>query len=575
MRIKAILVTSLIAVAATAPFIQPEAATNSFKITVKTGTSDATDVDLIDRTGKLYPGSNTPAGIKFTVPLTKLTGASLIAYKDGQLVGPVGKKVNNKLQFRFKAKPTSLTNKTISKVTITLATRGDSDAYIPATVPAKVFAAASAVPTSSITTLGINLAAPGAASAKTPTKLAAVSGAAIDSDGDALLDLFDTDDDGDGIIDIADSSIDTGSIQEVDTGVETPFTTLYLSMNDTINWHINGALDPNDIEAVIGGENKFAIAYFFGFAPDDAIGASVTSGEAICPDALEYCRPASAGASTAVYSGFSEGDPSLQGQLWSALNFGLEDLPVFGGGGSTWGAAIQPRVGTDKFRAGDTYRVDFKNAEGSVVVRKALTLPPYFVTVPALRAYNTTSNDAGDDVLVDYTNPNGPGTSSSNPIVIPNAGAFAGKLRFNVWRLQRAAVAGLETGEYRDFGHLNYGVIISNNSGEFTCGELYSNISSTLTELPSVGQGGGYSSNTGALLWPLVDSADDYEPSAATDSTTVGNNTISFTVNLEACLARNSLSAGVHSLILTAAGADTGRGANRGAQTIHFQINPL
>jgi hypothetical protein len=575
MKLKGILATIFIVAATTAPFIKPEAATNSFRITVKTGTSDATDVDLIDRTGKLYPGSVTPAGIRFKVPLTKLNGASLIAYKDGQLVGPVGKRVNNKLQFRFKAKPTSLTNTPISKVTITLATRGDADPYIPATVAAKVFAVASAVATSSITPLGINFPAPGALSANIPTKLAAVSGAAIDSDGDALLDLFDTDDDGDGIIDIADSSVDVASTQEVDTGVETPFTTLYLSMNETINWHINGALDPNDIEAVIGGENKFAIAYFFGFSPDDTVGASVESGEAICPDALEYCRPASAGASTSVYSGFSEGDPALQGQLWSALNFGLEELPVFGGGGSTWGAAIQPRVGTDKFRAGDTYRVDFKNSSGTVVIRKALTLPPYFVTVPALRAYNTTSDDAAADVLVDYSNPSGPGTSQSNPIVIPNAGLFAGKLRLNVWRLQRAAVTGLESGEYRDFGHLNYGVIINNNSGEFTCGELYSNISSTLTELPSAGQGGGYSSNTGALLWPLVDSANDYEPSSATDENTIGANTISFTVNLEACLSRNGLSAGVHALTLTAAGADTGRGANRGAQTIYFQTNPL
>jgi|GEM_PF-1466090 len=573
MKIKILSSALFIAVATAVPFIKPEASTNKFRITINKGTSGITDVDLIDKTGKLYPGTNTTSRIKFALPKTKLGGASLIAYKDGQLVGPVGKKVKNKLQFRFKAKPTSATKQDISSVTLNLANRADTDAYAPAKVTAKVFAPASAVSTSVITPLGINFAVSESSTVKAPIVTAAVSGAAADSDGDALIDLFDTDADGDGIIDIADSSI-TISTQEIDTGVELPFTTLYLTMSDTINWHINEALDPNDIEAVIGGENKFAIAYFFGFGPGDTLGASVASGEIICPDALEYCRPASAGLSTAVYSGFSEGDPSLTGQLWSSLNFALESLPVFGGGGSTWGAAIQPRLGTDKFRPGDTYRADFKNASGAVVVRKALTLPPYFVTVPAIRAFNTTDNNSANDVLVDYTDLGGLGTGPGTPIIVPSAGDFQGKLRLNIWRLQRAAVAGSESGDYMDFGRLNYGVIINNNSGEYTCGELYSNLSTTLTELPSQGQGGSYSSSTGALLWPLVDSASDYTPAAGSDLTTVGNNTISFTVDLESCLIRNGLSGGVHGLNIIAAGADTGHGANRGGQMIYVQINP-
>lgn len=575
MRFIKLLVPLLVATLAPTAFVSPVAAANLFKLTVKTGDSGITDVDLVDKKGKLYPGTTLSSGVRFSIPFSKLNGASLIAYKNGQLVGPVGKKLNSKLQFRLRAKPVSVANEPLTKAQITLSPRTADEPYAPAKVKGKVFSASSAVSISSISPLGINLVVPGATAKDSLIKSAVLSGAAKDSDGDALLDLFDTDADGDGIIDIADANIDVPSSQEIDTGVALPFTTLFLSKPNTINWHINGSLNQEDIEEVIGGENQFAIAYFFNFAPDDTAGASIESGEVICPDALEYCRPVSAGVSTATYSGFSEGDPSLVGQLWSDLDFGLEEIVLGGGGGgTTWAAAIQPRVGTDKFRPGDTYRVDFRNEAGFVVARKALTLPPYFVTVPAVRAYSTISSDEGDQTLMDYTNSNSPGSNSGNPIVISNAGPYAGKLRLNIWRLQRAAVPGLESGDYIDFGHLNYGVIINNMSGEFTCGELYSDLSSTLTELPSQGNGGGYQSNTGALLWPLVDSADDYASSAATDSTTIGNNTISFTVDLEACLARNGLSSGVHTIYITAAGADTGNGSNRGVQSIHVQINP-
>ncbi len=138
----------------------------------------------------------------------------------------------------------------------------------------------------------------------------------------------------------------------------------------------------------------------------DADDDGITGGYAVCPDQLEYCRPTSAGASTGIYSGFSEGDNSLQGQLWSSLTDSgqensLENLPI-SGGGATWAAAIQPRVGRDRFRPGDSYRVDFVDEDNSVVARKALTLPPYFLTVPAVRSYNVTDNDASNDVLVDY-----------------------------------------------------------------------------------------------------------------------------------------------------------------------------
>jgi len=559
------------------------AAPSSKRVVVNLAGSGIDDVDLLGNDGTLYPGTVSSEKVSFTVPNNKFSGASLVAFKGGQLVGSVGVVKAGKLRFRLSGSPKNQKNQALNKLTVKLNAWTEGASYVTTSIKGKIFAATGAANTSDIKNLGLNIGASQTAASRSSQRrrIAAISGAAADSDGDTMLDLYDVDADGDGIIDIADASVQASGagIREVSTGVALPFTTLFLSVADTVNWHINGQIDSTEIDSIIGGENKFSIAFFFGFpgdGPDADLATSITGGYAVCPDELEYCRPTSVGASSGVYSGFSDGNSSIQGQLWSSLTASghensLESLSS-GQNEATWAAAIQPRVGGNKFRPGDTYRMDFVNSSDEVLARQALTLPPYFVTVPALRAYNTTSSDAGADVLVDYSDSNTPGSNMGNPIVLASAGDFAGKVRFNVWRLQRAAVSGLESGDYRDFGHLNYGVIISNNSGEFTCGGLFEGLSSSLTELPSQGTGGSFQSNAGALLWPLVDSADDYEPSAATDSTTVGNNTISFTVDLSDCLARNSLTPGTHMVTLTAAGADTGHGSNRGAQMIYVSI---
>ena len=550
------------------------ATSKSKKIIVNLNESGIEDVDLLDNEGTLYPGTQTGNKIKFSVSSKKLNGASIIAFYDGQLVGSVGVTKNEKLRFRLKGKPRNKKKVLLSKVIVKLNAWDVGTPYVTATANGKVFSGNGSVLLSNIRNLGLNPVS-NSTSNKKFIKPLSISGVALDSDGDAIHDLYDVDVDGDGIIDIADSNIETEElgVKALDSQTELPFTTLYLDISETVNWHINGALEQSAIDNVIGGENNFAIAYFFSFANDDPLASQIIGAYAVCPDELIYCRSSSVGASTGVYSGFSEGDSNLIGQQWSSLTASghensLENLP----GGATWAASIQPRVGTGGFRPGDTYRVDFVDSGDNVVARKSLTLPPYFLTVPAVRAYNTTDSDAGNDVLIDYDDLGSTGMSNQSPIVLPSSGDFSGKLRLGVWRLQRSAVSGLESGDYRDFGHLNYGVLIENNTAEYTCGEFYESLSSTLTELPSAGSGNSFKSSEGALLWPLVDSADDYEPSSATDTTTVGDNTISFTVDLASCLDRNGLSAGTHKVVITAAGADTGRGANRAAQTIYVTI---
>ena len=434
--------------------------------------------------------------------------------------------------------------------------------------------------------MGLNVAK---ASRCVPGKLAAA-----DLDCDGVVNALDADVNGNGISNIVEGrgSRSPAVIRASENGggngggnrdgqgrqeqpdISVPFTTLYLSMGQSVNWHLTGAINPTSIDAIIGGENQFAIAFFF--SPRSGSGA-VTGGHVVCDTSLVYCRPTvGADTGTAIYSGFMEGDRSLVGRRWSDIRtdgseYSLEAFNV--GPNTAVAASIQPRVGTAAFRAGDNYRVDFTNAAGAVVESTTLTLPPYFVTVPAIRSFNTASSDAGSDTLVAYGDGNALGSSSSNPIVLASTGEFAGKLRLSVWRLQRQAVGGeTAAAAYFDYGHLNYGVVINNNSGEYTCGGLYESLSSTLTEASSQGRGGSYLTRDGATIWPLVDSADDYAPSAATDPATIRSNTIEFSVNLSACLARNGLGSGVHQVTLMAAGGDTGHGSNRAAQTFYVSF---
>jgi hypothetical protein len=537
------------------------AQTVSISVDLKGSSID--DVDLIDSGGTLMPGSGSNK-IQFSLPLRRLKGASISAFRNGQYVGAVGQIKGRTLQFRFAAKPKDKRNKDLRKIALRLNPVAAGAAYVSARANGVVFSGG--VATSKITNLGLN-----------PASAQSASGVRIrsaqDSDGDSVPDIYDVDADGDSIIDIADSNVEA----QRDSVTALPFTTLFLPLQSTVNWHINNSLNQSAIDAIIGGENLFSIAYFFNFpsdGPTASLASNIAGARVVCSDDLTYCSPSSPG--TAIYSGFSESNNSIRGALWSTLNasgapYSLERLNI-SGGGAVWAAGVQPRVGTTQFRPGDSYRVDFVNNSGSIIARRALTLPPYFVTAPALRAFNGTDNDAGNDTLINYSNSSGPGMTQGSAIAIANSGSFSGKLRMNIWRLQRLAVEPLESGQYRDFGHLNYGVMINNNSGEFTCGGLYEGLSSTLTERSSQGNGGSYQSNQGALLWPLVDSSDDYLPSSASDSTTIGNNTISLTVNLTECRIRNGLAPGAHQITITAAGADTGNGANRAAQMLWVNI---
>lgn len=371
---------------------------------------------------------------------------------------------------------------------------------------------------------------------------ASETGGGGDADGDGIPNALDVDDNGNLNLDGTDPS------SAASTAHDNPFTTLYLGISDTLNVNL-GNVTQSAIDANVSSNGKFALIMYLSLPPDTA--SSITGGHVICDTSLEYCRSTADGGGTAVYSGVSESNPAILNQLWSNYNADGSGYPNFEiitqGSNKSLVAAIQPRVGTDKFKAGDIYQVVLMNGS-AVQSTKTLVLSPYFVTVPALKNY-----DAGSGIhTVDYTNGSEPGVSSGAPVVLTASGTLA----VNLWRPQRQTVDGAETGSYRDMGHLHYGVIVSDNSGEFGCAGNYSALSTTLTE--STGTGGSPN------LWPLTDSSDDLTPDAA--------NILSFTVDLKSCIAANGRSSGTFNVTLTAAGESLSGGSNRAAQLLYVTI---
>lgn len=372
-----------------------------------------------------------------------------------------------------------------------------------------------------------------------------------DTDRDGVLDVFDADDDGDLVADYADPE------SAATTAADSPYSALYLSLPAAIN--LNAAeIFISDVDEVIRGENTFSVTLYQSLGGEQY--SSVTGGHVICNDAMLYCRSSSAGGGTAIYSGVSESDQSLVGGLWTDLNTNGSGYPNFEYLESRQAvvASFQPRVGLEDIRPGHVFSVELTDGDGTVVERKSMSLPPYFVTVPAAKSY-----DAGSGVqTIEYPADNStPGASPGNPIVLTSEG----ELTLSLWRPQRTAISESEEEDFMDMGHLHYGVLIGNLSQEGTCAGYYSNLSSDLSENPdALGNGGSPFSHEGARLWPLDDAADDAAPD--------DENTIEFTVNLKDCLARIGEAPGTYPISLTAAGEDFRNGANRAAVTIYVTI---
>ncbi|MEA2420195.1 MAG: hypothetical protein QOE60_2401, partial [Thermoleophilaceae bacterium] len=344
-----------------------------------------------------------------------------------------------------------------------------------------------------------------------------------DTDRDGVANAYDVDDDGDLTLDSVDSDAPASG-----AGL---FSTLFLGFGEAVN--ANSGVSRAQIDSIFSGENRFNMIFYF---DGGQFGNRTVTGAHVDCFALVYCRR---GNGTAILGGVSESSPSLpRGRLWTDYDpdgSGYPNLePISQGGRSAFVAGIQPRVTTSQITPGDTYNVVFRVGGGTVTV--PTTLSSYFVTTPKI------------------TN-----LSGGEPIVLGSD-----QLSLTFWRPQRAAIPGAEAGGFTDMGHLHYGVTIGGDgiSREFSCGGLYTGLSSTLAEEAS----GGIFPEQGAKLFPLVDSADDERPDPA--------RTMSFTVDVGACL-RNAgfASAGrTVSVTLTAASEQRPGGQDRAAQMVRVQL---
>ena len=366
-----------------------------------------------------------------------------------------------------------------------------------------------------------------------------------DSDLDGLPDSIDADDDGDLVLDPADPD---------SAGADIPYTGLNLDFRSAINANVRDGLTEEAIDAIIGGENKFSLTFFFSLPQE----STVDGGHIICADSLTYCRP---NTPLAYYGGVSESSSDFRNHPWSELLTDegfprMEEIAL--GEGNAIVASIQPRVGRDQFRPGDMYSIRLTSGSTEVSSR-TMALAPYFVSIPAIKEY-----DAGfGNVSVDYnavTPISGsiPGTSPGDPIVLSGTGT----LQLTFWRPQRPAVRSDETGYY-DQGNLNYGLVL--DSLQASCAGLYSGVSEELTEDPdALGEGGSPFPNQGAKLYPLLDSAGDRAVDAA--------NTLTYTVDLKTCLSRAGGAPGTYGISLSAAGQQVTGGQSAATASFYVTI---
>jgi len=371
-----------------------------------------------------------------------------------------------------------------------------------------------------------------------------------DPDRDGIPSAYDADDDGDLTLD----SVDTGTPPS-SAGL---FSTLFLGFTSALNANAGSTLA--QVDPVLSGENNFGLVFFF---DSGAIRGRTATGAHVDCFELSYCRR---GSGTAILSGLSESSPSLpRDSRWSDYNIdgsGYPNLePISVGGRAVFAAGIQPRATTSQIRPGDAYNVVFATRDGPVTVPTALS--GYFVTTPAIVAHSS----GGAETRLTYPlapgSPGccgeGEGTPEGNPIQLQSE-----RLTLTFWRPQRAAIPGAESGDLTDMGGLNYGVVpnVSGASSEFSCAGHYSELSSTLTAQPSTGT----RPEEGALLFPLKDSGGDAAPSPG--------RTLSFTVDLGACLRAAGISSAGRTvgLTLTAAGESRPGGQDRAAQRLAVKL---
>jgi hypothetical protein len=350
------------------------------------------------------------------------------------------------------------------------------------------------------------------------------AGSGLDVDRDGLPGAFDVDDDGDLLLDNVDKASQR-TLRQVPVGPPTPpvgppnpgqpplgppssapgpgagsagaftlFSNLKLDIGLSLNANA-GAVTDAQIDDALARWATLAI--------------SVPAGDRVELDCLglAYCSAGGTGTTLADSKPFP-GEFDTDGDGFGTITRG-----------ATGDFQLHPGATSAEIGSGDSF-IQRVTASG-VETTAAATLNYVFSTTPALTAFTTT---AGNGTISYPVAPGALGTAQ-NPIAVP-AGS---PVNLAFWRPQRKAIDGSGEGSgFVDIGHLTYSADIPNGpsagdgpgGGAGPGGRCQGQYASTDTDATVTAEG-------------ILDKADDRAAAPA--------NTLSFTVDVDACLAANSV----------------------------------
>lgn len=354
---------------------------------------------------------------------------------------------------------------------------------------------------------------------RVPGTSAGRAGAGLDADRDGVPGAFDVDDDGDLLLDNVDRASARTVLRQAAAGPPNPnlpvglpslqplgdvaaggapgfmlFSNLKLDIGSSLNANAGGVTD---------GQIDDALARYATLA------VSVPTGDEVELDCLGLAYCSGGGTGTTL-----EGNKHFPGDF-DADGDGFGTITR----GRTGDFQLHPGASSAEIGSGDSFiqRV----STGGVETTAAGTLNYIFSTTPALTAFAT---GAGTGTISYPVSPGGPGTDQ-NPIPVSAGSPIA--LAF--WRPQRKAITGSDEGSgFVDIGHLTYSADIPNGpappggpgGGPGPGGRCQGQYASTDADATVTSDG-------------VVDKADDRAANPA--------NTLSFTVDVDACLAANSV----------------------------------
>ncbi len=329
------------------------------------------------------------------------------------------------------------------------------------------------------------------------------AGAGLDQDRDGIPGTFDVDDDGDLVLDNFEAKAQPNrfafsALAALADGPPQPggsflFSNFKLNLPESLNANAGG-VTAEQVSQRVAQSATLAIAV----PPGDSV-------ELDC-GGLSYCS--TGGTGRAMAGGSPQSAPRFPAEFDSDVD-GLGTIAK----GPTNDFQLLPGAPVEKIGSGDTFI--YRITSGGVETQTPMSLNYVFSTTPALKAWSA----AGSGTVSYPANPMTSG-GSANPIAV----GTDGKVTMTFWRPQREAIDGSGEGEgWVDIGRLRYTADVPNGPGAPTPG-------------PGNCRPSAYSTTDPALTLQgdaLVDSAVD----RAADP----SNTLTFTVDLNDCLAARGI----------------------------------